>query len=404
MRILYSHYLADDAHPAVRMVHSIAGELRQQGHEVLIHRSAGPVSPPSPAPPAGAAPAARRGGRLRDAVWFARALARNRGMLARDRRVLAEFGPEVVLARQDAYCISMARAATAAGMPLVTYADAPVAHETRAVPESRFHPPGLVEALERWTLRRSRAIVTVSHPAAELLGRYGLSTPITVVPNGVDPARFPAMGAAERVEARRALGITAPRVAGFVGSFRPFHGIDRLGAIIRAVGPRPDTQWLLIGDGVERPALQASLADRPDVIWLGRRPADEVPRLTALLDVAVMPHPPHAGPFYFCPLKVLEAAAAGCAVVASDQGDIPRLLDGGRCGRVLPAENLELWPPVVRGLLDERSVCCSLGLAAREYVLPRYSWSKTAAEVARVLHASLRDGRKLPQSENRRSK
>ena len=170
MRVLYSHYLESDDHPAVRMVQAIAEQLRLRGHEVLVHAMPGrPRSAPRPS---------NGGGGLRGKLWFVKALARNRARLRRDQEALRSFRPDVVLARQDAYCWSMPAAARRESVPLVTYADAPVAYETRLYsPPQRWHPPGLVESIERYTLRQSRAVVTVSHTAARLLGMYGCAAP-----------------------------------------------------------------------------------------------------------------------------------------------------------------------------------------------------------------------------------
>ena len=44
VRVLYSHYLIDDDHPAARMVHSIARELEGLGIEVKVHRCLGPAA------------------------------------------------------------------------------------------------------------------------------------------------------------------------------------------------------------------------------------------------------------------------------------------------------------------------------------------------------------------------
>lgn len=384
MRILYSHYLADDVHPAAQMVHAIAQEMSRMGHEVKVHRSTGPAKPSAGSSGSRKPSFAHR---LRNRLWFARAIARNRAMIRRDLKAIDAFQPDVILARQDAYCVSMAIAALRRGIPLVTYADAPVAYETRIMNgnDGRWHPPGLVETLEKWTLRHSEAVVTVSGPAASLLERYDSGTPIHVVPNGVDPSRFQRLSDKQRVEARRAIGITAPRVAGFVGSFKAFHGINRLREMIQTIGPRADTQWLLIGDGPERTSIEASLADRTDVISLGRRPAAEVGRLLSLMDVAVVPHPRFAGDFYFCPLKVLESAAAGCAIVASDQGDIRNLLDNGRSGVVLSSDDIPSWSDSIEELLDAPDRAKGLGESARRHILSQSTWEQTARRVADVL-------------------
>jgi glycosyltransferase involved in cell wall biosynthesis len=276
---------------------------------------------------------------------------------------------------------------------LVTYADAPVAYESRLLGPSsgRWHPPGLVEALERWTLRQSRAVVTISHPAARQLARYGVGVPIVVVSNGFEPRWFPVLDAGERGARRRALGLTAPCVVGFAGTFRPFHGIALLGQLIEATAARADTQWLLIGDGPERAGLQAALGHRPGVLFLGRRPPEEVGALLALVDVAVAPYPAFEGDFYFCPLKVIEYAAAGCAVVASALGDVPLLLDHGRAGVVLNEPSLEAWRAAVEGLLNDPERSAALGQAARQWVHAHYTWRHAAEQIERVLYQAVTD-------------
>ena len=404
MRILYSHYLTNDHHPAAQMVGSIAEELRRLGHSVLVHRSNGPdlAAPPRLA----GRERPRAEARLRGMAWFLKALASNLSMTRGDVAAIRRFAPDVVLARQDAYRVSMPLAASRLAVPLVTYADSPVAHETRCFRHDmdRWHPPGLVEAIERWTLHRSRAVVTISRPAARRLGRYGLRTPIHVVPNGVDPARFPRLTPVERERSRRELGLTAPRVVGFAGSFKAFHGIDRLREMILATSDRADTQWLLIGDGPERGGLEADLAGRAGVVSLGRRKGDEMGRLLGLMDVAVAPHARFAGDFYFCPLKVLEYAAAGCAVVASDQGDIPELLDHGRAGVMVSGDATDSWARAVRDLLDDDERRRSLGAAARARALSRYTWAKTAGRLADILGEAVREGASVPASTREESR
>ena len=113
----------------------------------------------------------------------------------------------------------MVLAAQRRGVPLVTYADAPVAYETRLYyGRDRWHPPRLVEAMERWGLARSRAITTVSHPAASKLAEYSLDVPIHVVPNGLEPTWFPEYTDQERRDRRAALGIHEPLSLDFKGA------------------------------------------------------------------------------------------------------------------------------------------------------------------------------------------
>jgi glycosyltransferase involved in cell wall biosynthesis len=392
LRILASHYLADPEHAAARAWDEICAAIRALGHQVVVHRSAGPAAHQPPATvPSDSTQSGRALQGLRNTFWFSRALARNRAMTARDRQALLQHRPDIVLARADAYCYSMPKAARRAGVPLITYADAPVAHETRSFCHrtGRWHPPGLVETIERNTLRQSLAVLTISHPAAQLLASYQVGRPIDVAPNGIDPARFPKLDPAQRAAGRSALGLTAPRVAGFSGTFQVFHGLDHLLKLIQSLAHRRDTQWLLVGDGPEGPALRAALRERADVVFTGRRPREEVGRLLGLMDVAIAPPPQLEGPYYFCPMRVIEYAASGCAVVAQALGDIPRLLDGRRAGVVLDTADLPQWRDAVDALLDDPDHCAKLGQAARQWIHGHHTWRHTAAAITRTLTSAL---------------
>jgi glycosyltransferase involved in cell wall biosynthesis len=395
MKILYSHYLASDDHPAVRMIEAIAERLRERKHDVCIHRSFGPASQNS-----GPGMQERRERRLtlaaaRRRLWFARAIARNRGMVTRDRAAINRFQPDIVLARQDAYCWSMPLVCRQENVPLVTYADAPVAYETRLFGEpGRWHPPGLVESIEKWGLRRSRAIITVSHPAARRLRQYRLDVPIHVVPNGVHPDRFPAWSPEAREAQRRSLGLSGKCILGFQGTFRPFHGLDVLRELMFGSSAIQHAEWLLIGDGPLRPPLEEAVEGRVAAKFLGRQPPQQIGRLLGLIDVAVVPHAQLAGDFYFCPLKILEFAAAGCAVLASEQGDIPRLLDDGRAGVLVSQPNAADWLAALERLVRDAPYRQSLGRRARDFVLSHYTWDHTAERVELILRQVLGDSEK----------
>ena len=112
-------------------------------------------------------------------------------------------------------------------------------------------------------------------------------------------------------------------------------------------------------------------------------------QLLAAIDVAVAPHSRMDGDFYFCPLKILEYAASGCATIASAQGDIPLLLADGRGGVILADDCIESWLEAISSLVDESPRRKMLGETAREHVLGRFTWSDTAQRVESVLECVL---------------
>ena len=368
------------------MVENISRELRQRGHDVHVHASAGLSTQSTPCSSRGGpGRLARFKRKWKRNLWFLRAMARNPLQIARDRTALQRFDPDVVLARQDAYSWSVAKAAIDLNIPLVTYADAPVAYETRTFnPEQRFHPPRLVEWLEQWVLRNSQAIITVSHPARQRLEGYGLSTPIHVIHNGVDEFRFPRFRETDRQAIRRTLGITTPIVVGFVGSFRAFHGIDRLREMIARTSS-DQVSWLLVGDGPERLRLEDALQGNVNALFLGQRPHEEMGGLLSVMDIAVAPHARMNGDFYFCPLKILEYAASGCATVASHQGDIPLLLADGQGGLTLESDDPDAWVAAIQQLTNDLESARKMGTTARDFVLHHLTWRHTSTRVETVL-------------------
>ncbi len=111
------------------------------------------------------------------------------------------------------------------------------------------------------------------------------------------------------------------QIVGVVARLEPEKGhptlLEAWPAVLRAV---PDAYLLIVGEGSRRDALEAQarelqIAHR--VVFTGRR--DDVPAVTAALDVAVLPSYREAQG-----LSVLEAMALSRPVVASNVGRHPR--------------------------------------------------------------------------------
>ena len=106
-------------------------------------------------------------------------------------------------------------------------------------------------------------------------------------------------------------------VFGFVGSFRPWHGLELIPQILDAL---PEATALVVGSGPVSPPTH------PRLINMGRVEPAEVPDLIAAMDVAIAPYPLESPP-WFCPLKIQEYLAQGVPVVATDVGE-STVLDG----------------------------------------------------------------------------
>jgi glycosyltransferase involved in cell wall biosynthesis len=178
------------------------------------------------------------------------------------------------------------------------------------------------------------ALIGVSGGVADYLATFSTARGrIHVVPNGVNPHRFPA-GLSPALPAR-----PGAFTVGFAGSLKPWHGLSILAeAFVRLHRWAPESRLLIVGDGPERARVAEYLAAAnvlPAVDFTGAVSPEEVPGLLAAMDVATAPYPDQPG-FYFSPLKVYEYMAAGRAVAASRIGQIEQVLRHGEDGLLCP--------------------------------------------------------------------
>ncbi|MEX2310696.1 MAG: glycosyltransferase [Pirellulales bacterium] len=192
---------------------------------------------------------------------------------------------------------------------------------------------------------------------------------VAVIPNGVDTERFAPIP--EISEVRRGLGISAAdSVVGIVAALRPEKNHELFLEMARLVVRKlPATRFLIIGDGPCRESLEQAAGElrlSSNVLFLGSR--DDVPRLLAAMDVFALTSHVEANP-----VSILEAMSVGRPVVATNVGSIHEAVADGATGfLVRPGDADELAGRVTR-LLHDRSLRRSMGAAAREAVIERWS-------------------------------
>lgn len=150
-----------------------------------------------------------------------------------------------------------------------------------------------------------------------------------LIPNGI-PGPRPRTGS----DVRAGLGIPpAAPVAGAIGNLRPQKAYAHLiEAAARARDRIPGLRVLIAGDGPEREALDARIAElglRETVTLLGSRA--DVGDLLAAMDVVVS-----SSSFEGSPLALMEAMAASTPIVATAVGGVPDLVVDGETGLLVP--------------------------------------------------------------------
>ena len=185
---------------------------------------------------------------------------------------------------------------------------------------------------------------------------------VAVLPNGVDTGRFK----------RFLLPDTSKRVVrvGCVANLRPVKNIDGLMRTARAALERfPQLVFEVAGDGEQRAELAAlhaelGLGDR----FVLRGSVSDVPGFLRGVDIAVLPSHSEG-----MSNALLEYMAAGRAVIATDVGANARVLDGGKCGVVVPAGDSAAVVSAIGELLANPLRAAGYGAAARRRVGAEYS-------------------------------
>ena len=220
------------------------------------------------------------------------------------------------------------------------------------------------------------ALIAVSHEIASYLSAYPAARGrIHVIPNGVNPARFP-----ENLQATLATSEGA-FIVGFVGSMKPWHGLPLLiEAFKKHHTAAPDSRLLIVGDGKAMMELQASLKDTAiarSIILTGSVSSEEIPGLLASMSVAVAPYPPLSN-FYFSPLKVYEYMAAARPVIASRIGSLSELIQHEVNGLLCPPGDIDAMAAAILQLKNNPALGQHLGAAARKTVLASHTWDEVA--------------------------
>jgi glycosyltransferase involved in cell wall biosynthesis len=221
------------------------------------------------------------------------------------------------------------------------------------------------EAVARDALGAAHLVTCVSEPVARWAGSVSPDANIVVLPNGVDPERI--------APAEHRHG--GPFTVGFLGTLKPWHGVDLLlAAAASAAAAGAPWRILVVGDGPLRAALEEGAAQRGlDHEFTGALAADEIAAQLHRMDVACAPYPVQADD-YFSPLKVYEYLAAGLPVVASAVGQIPEALDHGDLGVLVPPGDPEALASAVTRLRNDPERRRTLGRRAREAALERHTW------------------------------
>ena len=260
---------------------------------------------------------------------------------------------------------------------------------------SRMRGPEDRRLLRELTLSMNRLIAVSRSVVAKLAadGRFG--APVELIYNGVDLDRYDLQEACCTLPDEYGFAAGTPLV-GVVARLEPEKGHATLLEAWPLVLERvPAARLLIVGEGSRRELLEAKAESlgllgencaedacvgtrhaRPGarVVFTGRR--EDVPAVTAALDVAVLPSYREAQG-----LVILEAMALCRPVVASNVGGIPEMIEDGVTGLLVASHRPRALADAIVRLLTDHPLADTLARNGRDLVHERFCVERMVAAI-----------------------
>ncbi len=308
-------------------------------------------------------------------------------------RALAEFHPDLVHAHHPFLMGSTAlRLAHTRKLPLVFTHHTRFEYYTHMLSTESHAIQRFVVELSTGYANLCERVFAPSESIAQMLTDRGVTTPLDIVPTGVQLPRF---AAGSRAEARRALGISPEAfVVGHVGRLSPEKNLGFLtNAVARFLRRYPSAYFLVAGHGPLEEELrhlcqEAGISGRLQLAGVLRGRA--LSAAYRSMDVFAF-----ASESETQGLVVTEAMAAGVPVVALDAPGVREVVEEGRNGRLLRSRQADAFAAALAWIAErepeETDALRRAAIATAErFAMPRCA-DHALACYADVLACGVRD-------------
>jgi mannosyltransferase len=235
--------------------------------------------------------------------------------------------------------------------------------------------------LTNFLIARMDAVIATSEMAAQYVLR-----PATVIHHGIDVELY--SPPADRRAAFAATGLPGQYGVGTFGRVRRQKGSDLFVEAMCTLLPRyPDFTAVVIGlvtvdnrpfvDGLKQRIAAAGLTER--ILFLGELPVEEVPLWYQRISIYVF-----ASRVEGFGLTMLEAMAAGDAVVATRAGAAEMVIANGDDGVLAPVGDADALAAALELLMRDPERIEAMGRRAREKVVEKFSRDREADEISAV--------------------
>jgi glycosyltransferase involved in cell wall biosynthesis len=199
-----------------------------------------------------------------------------------------------------------------------------------------------------------------------------------VVPYFVNTERFVPLTVQQKAQKRKEWGLGDLKTIGFMGRLIKEKGLEHFCYAVEQLPREMPWQVLILGDGPMKAELQAWILKNnfQGRVFLKLVKHEEVPQILPTMDVLLCPS--QTTPFWREQFgrMIIEAFACGVAVIASDSGEIPFVVDDA--GLIVSEQDKEAWARTLSQTLTNEDLLHTL--RERGFLRARTFSIKTVAE------------------------
>jgi mannosyltransferase len=235
--------------------------------------------------------------------------------------------------------------------------------------------------ITRWLIRQMDAIIATSDVSASFLKRKA-----TVIPHGVDTKAY--TPPPDRAAAFAESGLPGRYAVGCFGRIRAQKGSDLfVDAMCRLLPRHPDFSAVMVGavvaeqtgfaNDLKKRIEAAGLSSR--IVITGELEIEEVQRWYRRLTIyAFTSRNEGFG------LTLIEAMAAGAALVAARAGAAELVVDDGVTGVLVPTGDADALAAALEPLMRDPAAADAMGARGRQRVMEKFSLEAEATAIAKV--------------------
>ena len=250
----------------------------------------------------------------------------------------------------------------------------------------------MINSNELDRIKYADKIIAVTDGIKEYYSSLGVAkSKFKVISNGVNTSLFKPM---DKNSCRKNLGFGDFPIIGFIGSFRPYQGLEyaikMMPYVLKAI---PQARLVLVGDAGKYNNFQfhptidelKNLAKNEGVLdnifFTGRIEHDLIPFYINASDVCISPLTLRRNVGGGSPLKIYEYLSCGKPVICSSVKNVKEIIQKFNCGICVEPDNLRELAEKIVFLIKNQKMLDMFGNNGRKAVLTDFSWESIAAKL-----------------------